>query len=58
MKEEDVLKIVEETFSEEISSSCSQTLLGLESCIEGKEQFIEKLAEKFKMLFSDNDLSK
>ena len=58
MTEKDILKLVEETFSEEISTSCSETVLGLVSWIDGKEAFMEKLAEKLKLLFDDNDLSK
>ena len=58
MSEKDILKLVEETFSEEISTSCVETLLGLESRIDGKEAFMEKLAEKLKLLFDENDLSK
>jgi|LakMenE18May11ns_1017448.scaffolds.fasta_scaffold8526199_1 hypothetical protein len=58
MTEKDFLKLVEETFSEEISTSCEVTLLGLESWIDGKEQFMEKLAKKLKLLFDDNDLCK
>ena len=58
MTERDILKLVEETFGEEISTSCSETVLGLESWIDGKEAFMEKLAEKLKLLFDENDLSK
>ena len=58
MTEKDILKLVEETFGEEISTSCTETGLGFESCIEGKEAFMQKLAEKLKFLFDDNDLSK
>jgi hypothetical protein len=52
----DILKLVEETFGEEISTSCAETVLGLESWIEGKEAFMNKLAEKLKLLF-DNFIS-
>ena len=58
MTEKDILKLVEETFSEEISTSCTETVLGLESWIDGKEAFMEKLTEKLKLLFYENDLSK
>lgn len=53
MTEQDILKLVEETFSEEISTSCAETVFGLESWIHGKEQFMEKLADKLKLLFDD-----
>ena len=58
MTEDDILKIVKEAFDEEISSSASETLLGLESHIEGEKEFFEKLREKLKILFDENDLSK
>ena len=58
MTEKDILKLVKETFDEEISTSCAETVLGLESWIDGKEVFMEKLAEKLKLLFDENDLSK
>ena len=53
-----ILKIVEETFDEEISSSCSETLLGLTSWIDGKEEFMKRLAERLaevEELKSDKD---
>jgi len=58
ISEKDILKLVEETFGEEISTSCAETVLGLESWIDGKEEFMEKLAEKLKLLFDESDLSK
>ena len=58
MTEQDILKLIEETFGEEISTSCAETVLGLECWIDGKEAFMKKLAEKLKLLFDDNDLSK
>jgi hypothetical protein len=58
MTEKDILKLVEETFCEEISTSCAGTVFGLESWIDGKETFMEKLAEKLELLFDENDLSK
>ena len=58
MKPADVLKIVKETFSEELSSSASMTVLGLESRIEGESQFMESLEKKLNLLFDENDLSK
>jgi hypothetical protein len=45
---EEFLKIVEETFNEEISSSCAETVLGLESWIDGKDNFITSLRKKNK----------
>ena len=58
MKPSDILKIVKETFSEELSSSASMTVLGLESRIEGEPQFMESLEKKLNLLFDENDLSK
>ena len=49
MKTEDILKLVKETFEEEISSSASESALGLESHIDGKEEFLKRLEEKLKM---------
>ena len=54
MKDIDILKLVEETFDEEISSSCSETVLGLECWIDGKEKFMERLKEKIRDLISKN----
>jgi len=53
-----ILKLVEDTFNEEISTSCAETSLGLESWIDGKEEFMKKLSDKLKLLFEDNDISK
>ncbi len=47
MNEKDILKLVEETFDEEISSSEGQ-----------KEEFLKSLSVKLKVLFEDSDLSK
>jgi len=48
MTTEEILKIVNETFDEEISASGAITILGLESYIDGKEEFLKKIAEKVK----------
>jgi hypothetical protein len=48
MEIKDILKIVSETFGEEISTSCSETILGLESHIEGEEDFLKSLEAKLK----------
>lgn len=58
MDEKDILKIVEDTFNEEIYSSTSETILGLESQIEGKEEFMKNLSDKLKILFLKNNQSK
>lgn len=58
MTEKDILKIVEETFDEEISTWSAETVLGLESGIDGKEEFLKILKIKLSALFDDNDLSK
>lgn len=58
MKEIDILKLVKETFDEEISASCAETVLGLEASIDGKEEFMHSLAGKLRILFDENDLSK
>jgi hypothetical protein len=58
MKEEDILKIIDETFDEEISSYAFESILGLESSVEGKKEFMKSVSEKLKVLFGDNDLSK
>lgn len=53
MEIEKILKIIEETFDEEISSWSAETLLGLESGIEGKEEFLKKLKEKLESELTD-----
>lgn len=58
MKEEDILKIIDETFDEKISSYAFESILGLESYVDGKEEFMKSVKEKLKILFNDNDLSK
>jgi hypothetical protein len=49
-----ILEIVRETFNEEISTPCYQTILGLESYIEGENEFFKKLKEKLESLLSKN----
>ena len=44
-----ILKIVDETFDEEIYTWVAETPLGLESGIEGREEFIKKLKEKLQL---------
>lgn len=58
MDEKDILKIVEDTFNEEIYSSASETILGLESKIEGKGEFMKNLSEKLKLMFQKDNQSK
>ena len=50
MTTDEILKIVKETFDEEISSDCTEDILGLSSWIEGKDEFFKKLSEKLKKL--------
>ena len=54
MKEVDILKIVSETFDEEISSSCSDTILGLMSSIDGKDSFMQSLKDKLNISSKNN----
>jgi hypothetical protein len=56
MTEDSILKIVKEAFDEEISSSASETVLGLESHIEGEKEFFEKLKDKLKILCDQEDI--
>jgi hypothetical protein len=51
MTEDKIIKIVEEAFCEEISATASQTVLGIETSIEGKEEFFKKLREKIQLEF-------
>ena len=50
MTDKDILNIVLETFNEEISSDAVETLLGIESYITGKEDFMKSLECKLKKL--------
>lgn len=56
MKEEDIIKIVEELFESTLVAECDDPFCG--ATIEGKEEFFSKLKIKLKYLFDDNDLSK
>lgn len=47
---EQILLLVDEAFSEEISASASETILGLESHVEGKEEFLKTLRTKLEQL--------
>jgi hypothetical protein len=58
MNEKDILKLVQETFDEEITAHSAETILGSEVWIEGRDKFEQSLEEKLKKLFEDNDLSK
>lgn len=58
MNEKDIIELVLETFDEEISVGCAETILGLESWIDGKDSFELSLKSKLKKLFDENDLSK
>ena len=55
---EDILKLVEETFDEEIFTSHFESILGIESVIEGKDEFMKKISIKLKKLFDENNLYK
>ena len=55
MKEEDILELVRTTFDEEISSYAFESCLGIESYIEGKDEFMKSLSIKLKTLFGEND---
>lgn len=58
MKEEDILRLVEETFEEEIGCNAFESVLGLESEITGYKRFRDSLSLKLEALFNENDLSK
>ena len=45
-----IMKLVKETFDEEISTFANETVIGLESGIDGKESFYEKLKEKLEKI--------
>ena len=51
MTEDKILKVIEEAFDEEISATASQTVLGIEPSIEGREEFFKKLREKIHLEF-------
>lgn len=46
MTTDQIIQIVEQVFSEEISSSAFESALGLESTIDGKEEFLRVLRER------------
>ena len=48
---DNILKTVEEAFDNNISSSVSETILGLGSEIEGKEDFLKEVKEKLDFSF-------
>jgi len=50
---DDILKLVKETFDEEISSDTFETILGIESYIIGKDDFMESLSIKLKNLLEN-----
>ena len=58
MKEQDILKIVEETFSEEIYAEGWLDWGTPMATLCGKEAFMKELENRLKKLFDDNDLSK
>jgi hypothetical protein len=54
MKKLEILKLVDDTFGEEVFASCTETVLGLECWIEGREKFIEELSKKLELLIVDD----
>ena len=47
---EDIIKIIKDAFDENIHASASITVLGVESYIEGKDDFFKEIEEKLKNL--------
>jgi hypothetical protein len=50
MLEKDILELVSQLFDEHIYSSCNETILGLESEVEGKKDFMLDLELKLEKL--------
>lgn len=53
MEKNDVLKIVKETFEQNIFATGCETELGFEYVVEGKEEFLKELDEKLTKLFEE-----
>ena len=49
MTEEEFIKIVSDTFDEEISADCNYTTLGCISHITGKTEFMNTLVERLRI---------
>lgn len=56
MEKQEILKMIQEAFDNNISSSATETLLGLESRIIGKEDFFKEIKEKLTDMFNDETL--
>lgn len=56
MEAKDILKMIETAFDNHISSSATETVLGIESYVEGKEDFYKELKEKLLIMFNDETL--
>lgn len=48
MKKEEILKIVREAFDSHISTWIGESALGIESGIDGKDDFFKEIEEKIK----------
>jgi len=57
MNEQDILKIISESFDEEVFSSSDNTEFGCITYIEGKADFLKSVEYKLSKLFKENDLS-
>jgi hypothetical protein len=49
MKKEEILKIVKEAFDNNISTWTGESALGIESGIDGKEDFFKEIEQKIKI---------
>ena len=56
MGKQEILRMVEDAFDKHVTSWASNTILGLESGIEGKEEFIKEVQDKLKEMFDDETL--
>ena len=53
METKDIIKIVKESFNNHISSWANETILGLESGIDGKEDFLSDVEKQIEQLKKD-----
>ena len=49
-KIDQIMTLIEETFGEEVSSTPSESALGLESEVIGKEEFLKRMKEKLEKI--------
>lgn len=49
MEDQEILEIVKTAFANNITSWANETILGLESGIEGKDDFLNEIAEQLKL---------